>query len=163
LGVPGPVNVDNAAFALAVADLLDVPAEVAAERLSEVRDVSGRYRVVHMAGRELRLFLAKNPAGWKAALAMIPREGVLLLGANARGEDSLDTSWLWDVDVDPVQGRQVGVFGEAAEDLRLRLDYEGIPSVQARTLPELLPLVPATTPTTVVANYSAFQQLLRLF
>jgi UDP-N-acetylmuramyl tripeptide synthase len=162
LALPGPVNLDNAAFALAVADLLQVPAPVAAARMRAVSEVSGRYATLEVGGRSVRLLLAKNPAGWAAALPMVPDEGLLVLGVNARGEDSRDTSWLWDVDLASVRGREVGVFGEAAADLELRLRYEGIPTRSADTLGHLLPLLPPAPVVTAVANYSAFRGLLRV-
>jgi hypothetical protein len=166
LGVPGPVNVDNAAFALAVADLLDVPPPEAAGRFPGVVDVGGRYRHTRIGGTNVRLLLAKNPAGWEAAFGTLGddlNEGhPLALGVNAQGVDSRDTSWLWDVDFSPLQGARVGVFGEAADDLHLRLSYEGIPAVQGDTLPEVLSLLGTPPSATALANYSAFRQLLRM-
>jgi hypothetical protein len=135
---------------------------LAATRFRDIADVGGRYRQVRVGGTDVRLLLAKNPAGWEAALGMLEDDGVLALGVNARGVDSRDTSWLWDVDLTPVRGRTVGVFGEAVDDLRLRLDYEGIAAVQAETLADLLPLLGSPPTATALANYSAFQQLVRM-
>jgi UDP-N-acetylmuramyl tripeptide synthase len=160
LALPGAVNLDNAASALAVASLLGVPPAVAAARLRGVEDVAGRYRRLRGGGRPVRLLLAKNPAGWEAALEMLPVEGPLALGVNARGVDSRDTSWLWDVDLAALHGRPVGVFGEAADDLALRLLYEGVATVQAGTLAGLAPLLEAGE-LTAVANYTAFREVLR--
>lgn len=166
LGVPGPVNVDNAAFALAVADLLEVPPSVAAARFPGIVDVGGRYRQIRVGGTDVRLLLAKNPAGWEAAFGTLGEdlgEGrALALGVNAQGVDSRDTSWLWDVDFTLLHGHRVGVFGEAAEDLTLRLSYEGVDAVQAETLPQVLSMLGSPSAATALANYSAFRQLLRM-
>lgn len=162
LDVPGRVNLDNSAFALAAADQLEVPMSVAAERFRHIADVSGRYRHLRVGSTDVRVLLAKNPAGWEAALGMVGPDDVLALGVNARGEDSLDTSWLWDVDFTRLHGRRVGVFGEAGEDLRLRLEYEGIGTVQAATLAQVLPLLGPPIAATALANYSAFRQLVRM-
>ena len=69
LKLPGDVNRGNALFAIATAGLFGVPAEEAAARLAEVDDVDGRYAQLDLAGRPATLFLAKNPAGWAAALS----------------------------------------------------------------------------------------------
>ena len=108
LKLPGDVNRGNALFAIATANLFDVPADVAAARLAEVDDVDGRYARLDLGGRPATLFLAKNPAGWAAALSMIEEDSVLAVGINARIADGTDTSWLYDVPFERLAGRVVG-------------------------------------------------------
>ncbi|NUR83770.1 MAG: DUF1727 domain-containing protein, partial [Nonomuraea sp.] len=65
--LPGLANRSNAAMALAVAEAFGLPVERALPRLREVTSVAGRYTTVTREGRDARLLLAKNPAGWLEA------------------------------------------------------------------------------------------------
>lgn len=99
LQLPGRANKANATSSAAVAAVFGVPPQVALERMYQVQAVAGRYDVVTFLGRELRLLLAKNPAGWLETFSLIdPPPTPVILSVNARGADGTDTSWLWDVD-----------------------------------------------------------------
>ena len=70
--------------------------------------MAGRYTRLERRGRELRLLLAKNPAGWLEAFDVLtPGPAPVLLAVNAQGPDGRDTSWLWDVDYRVLRGRPV--------------------------------------------------------
>ncbi len=160
LALPGEVNRGNALFALAAVTALGEDADAALKRMSSVQDVDGRYADIELAGRRAPLLLAKNPAGWAAALSMIPDDGALIVGINARTADGTDTSWLWDVPFERLAGRTVGATGDRRHDLAVRLHYAGaVPVIDddpvrlARALPE--------GPLAVAANYTAFRELRR--
>jgi UDP-N-acetylmuramyl tripeptide synthase len=160
LKLPGTVNRGNAAFALAAAGVFGVPAEVAAARLADVEVVDGRYAQLDLGGRPARLFLAKNPAGWAAALAMIEPGAQLMVGINARIADGTDTSWLYDVPFERLEGRTVGAIGDRRDDLAVRLHYAGArPVVDADPVALAAALPPG--PLVVAANYTAFRELRR--
>lgn len=158
LRLPGAVNRGNAAFAIVAATLLGVPVEVAAARVAEVESVEGRYAHFDIAGHRARLLLAKNPAGWETALSMLNPEAALAVGVNARTADGMDTSWLWDVPFERLAGRQVGVFGERASDLAVRLHHADAVPLRADSLPELVGRLPGTE-LDIVANYTAFREV----
>ena len=99
---------------------------LAAPRLAQVASVAGRYAQVQRDGRNIRLLLAKNPAGWLEAFDMA-EDVPTLLSINARDPDGLDTSWLFDVDFSPLRGRHVLITGDRAYDLAVRLDVNDIP------------------------------------
>ncbi|HEY6796088.1 MAG TPA: MurT ligase domain-containing protein [Kineosporiaceae bacterium] len=160
LTLPGMVNRGNAAFALAAAAVLGVPPQVAAERLAGVDTVDGRYARLDLGGRPARLFLAKNPAGWAAALAMIEPESQLVVGINARIADGTDTSWLYDVPFERLAGRTVGAVGDRRDDLALRLHYAGATPVVDDDPVRLAASLPPG-PLAVAANYTAFRELRR--
>ena len=112
------------------------------------------------------MLLAKNPAGWTVSLELIEPDAVIALGVNARTQDGADTSWLWDVPFEQLAGRTVGVFGERAADLELRLVHAGVTTVRApgrgnladaHALADLLPAGELT----VLATYTTFQELRR--
>lgn len=160
LRLPGEVNRGNAAFAVAAAAALGVDAAQAAERLGEVAVVDGRYATLRLGDRSARLYLAKNPAGWAAALTMIEPESVLAVGINARIADGTDTSWLWDVPFERLAGRTVGAIGDRRDDLAVRLHYAGCEVVVDDDLLRLASRLPQG-PLVVAANYTAFREMRR--
>jgi UDP-N-acetylmuramyl tripeptide synthase len=158
--LPGTVNRGNAAFALAAAGVLGVPAATAAARLADVGEVDGRYAELDLGGRRARLFLAKNPAGWAAALTMIDPDSQLMVGINARIADGTDTSWLYDVPFERLAGRTVGATGDRRDDLAVRLHYAGATPVVDDDPVRLAAALPPG-PLVVAANYTAFRELRR--
>jgi lipid II isoglutaminyl synthase (glutamine-hydrolysing) len=160
LRLPGDVNRGNAAFAIAAAGVLGVPPDQAAARLAEVDTVDGRYAELDLGGRSARLLLAKNPAGWAAALTMIEPESVLIVGINARIADGTDTSWLYDVPFEYLDGRLVGATGDRRDDLAVRLRYAGATPVVHDDLVRLAGRMPEG-PLVVAANYTAFREMRR--
>ena len=157
LQLPGRVNRANAATALAVAAEFGVDPGLAAPRLAQVVSIAGRYAQVQRDGRDVRLLLAKNPAGWLEAFDMAD-DVPTLLSINSRDPDGLDTSWLFDVDFSPLQGRRVLITGERAYDLAVRLDINDIPFSHVDSFGEALRSVPAGR-VEVIANYTAFQDI----
>ena len=162
LVLPGAFNRGNAAMALAAAQVTDAVAPAAgAARLAEVPSVSGRYERVQVGPHEVRLMLAKNPAGWLELLDLIDdgdRPVVLLF--NAEGVDGRDPSWLYDVSFESLRGREVRVQGRRATDLLVRLQYDG---VAAHPVPGPLAAALATVPAgavDVIGNYTAFRSAL---
>lgn len=159
--LPGRVNLANAAMAVVTAASLGIDPQVAADALTRVTAVAGRYAVTEFEGRRTRLLLAKNPAGWAESLDMLPPGEPLVLALNADGADGRDPSWLYDVDFTTVLDRPVVVTGRRATDLLVRLEMDG--ATGARTAPDVrraLRLLPPG-PVVVVGNYTAFQQARR--
>jgi UDP-N-acetylmuramyl tripeptide synthase len=160
LKLPGDVNRGNALFAIATANLFGVAPQEAAARLAEVDDVDGRYARLDLGGRPATLFLAKNPAGWAAALSMIDEDSVLAVGINARIADGTDTSWLYDVPFERLQGQVVGSTGDRRADLAVRLHYAGATPIVDADLVRLAAKLP-DGPLVVAANYTAFREMRR--
>ena len=114
LALPGEHTRSNAAMALAAAQVLGVAPGGGRGAFATVHDVDGRYRTLWAT--DGRLFLGKNPAGWLEVLEVLdtgePRPLVLVFNANQ--PDGRDPSWLWDVPVERLRGREVIVAGERA-------------------------------------------------
>ncbi len=159
LALPGRANASNAVMALAVADFFGANVSQALPRLRTVSSVAGRYTQVERGGRQLRLLLAKNPAGWLEAFDVLgPAPGPVLLAVNAQVPDGRDTSWLWDVDYRVLRGRQVLVTGERRTDLAVRLESDEVPFELADGVDDAVRRVPPGH-LDVIANYTAFQQI----
>jgi UDP-N-acetylmuramyl tripeptide synthase len=159
LSLPGRANRANAAMALTLAGVLGADPPRAAAAMSGVAEVVGRYARVHVDGREARLLLAKNPAGWVEVFDILrspPLPVVVVI--NARVADGRDPSWLWDVPFERLAGRLVVASGERSRDLAVRLRYAGVEHLHEPD--PVLAIVAADAPTVeVVANYTSFQAL----
>ena len=159
LSLPGRANRANAVVALAVAGEFGVGAEQALPQLRKVTSVAGRYTQVQRGGRQVRLLLAKNPAGWLEAFDVLDAPPVpVLLSVNAREPDGKDTSWLWDVDYRVLHGRPVLVTGERRIDLAVRLEADRVPFELAEDVDDAVNRVDGGR-LDVIANYTAFQQI----
>jgi UDP-N-acetylmuramyl tripeptide synthase len=159
LRLPGRFNLGNAAMAMAAAAHLGVTPARAATAMSEVAAVAGRYATIRHGRHELRMLLAKNPAGWAETLSLLGG-GPLVLVVNAREADGRDTSWLWDVEFERLGSRPVLACGERAADLGVRLSYA---EIEHRTVSDPLAALVDLSPgqVDVVANYTAFRHLRR--
>jgi UDP-N-acetylmuramyl tripeptide synthase len=158
IALPGRANRSNAVVALAVAEAFGIHTANALREIREVTSVAGRYTQVSRRGCDIRLLLAKNPAGWLEALDVIaPPPAPVLLAVNAQGPDGRDTSWLWDVDFRRLRGRTILVGGERRLDLAVRLEADEVPFQLVSSIDEAIDA--AKSPTIeVLANYTAFQQ-----
>lgn len=159
-GLPGLVNVGNAAVAVAAAACLGVPVRQAVAGVESVTEVDGRYRVVDYRGHAVRTLLAKNPAGWMETLRILGDTTThpLVLAINAREADGRDLSWLWDVPFEQLRGRHTTVCGERAADIAVRLNYAGVAHRVLADPGQAIASLPLG-PVDVVANYSAFTEL----
>lgn len=161
LQLPGRANKANAASSAAVAAVFGVPPQVALERMYRVQAVAGRYDVVQFMQRDLRLLLAKNPAGWLETFSLIdPPPTPVILSVNARGADGTDTSWLWDVDYTRLTGHPIFVVGDRKLDLAVRLEVANQHFQVCDNLDQAVQLAPPGR-IEVIANYTAFQDLRR--
>jgi UDP-N-acetylmuramyl tripeptide synthase len=159
LVLPGRANRSNAVVALAVADVFGVGVPQALQAAGQVRSVAGRYTRVQRHGCDVRLLLAKNPAGWLEALDILaPAPAPVLLAVNAQVPDGRDTSWLWDVDYRRLRGRPVFVAGQRRTDLAVRLEADEVEFRLVSGIDEAV--AGAASPALeVIANYTAFQQV----
>ncbi len=159
LALPGRANASNAVMALAVASYFGVGVDQALPLLRDVKSVAGRYTQVERQGRQVRLLLAKNPAGWLEAFDVLaPRPVPVLLAVNAQGPDGRDTSWLWDVDYRFLIGRPVLVTGERGTDLAVRLEADQVPFEVVTGIDDAVSRITGGE-LDVLANYTAFQQI----
>jgi UDP-N-acetylmuramyl tripeptide synthase len=159
LSLPGRANQANAVMALTVATVLGADRDRALAAMATVGEVVGRYASVQVGGREARLLLAKNPAGWMEIFDVLrPTPLPVVVVINARIADGRDPSWLWDVPFEQLAGRLVIASGERSRDLAVRLRYAG---VEHGHEPDPVAAIAATGAPSVdvVANYTSFQAL----
>jgi UDP-N-acetylmuramyl tripeptide synthase len=163
LSIPGEVNVGNAALAAAAAGLWGVTPADAFSAMSRIGEIDGRYLTASVDGVPVRLLLAKNPAGWVEALAMLPDHDVgVVVAVNARAADGRDPSWLWDVRFEVLQGRFAVATGERSRDVAVRLRYAGVDHVRIDDEAAAVREAGRIGEVEVLANYTAFQTYRRV-
>lgn len=164
LALPGRVNAANAAMVVAAAVSMGAEAGRTITALNTVTDVAGRYRIASIADAQVRMLLAKNPAGWQEAIDMLgPPPRPLVASINARIADGRDPSWLWDVPFERLRGRFVVALGERRHDLAVRLRYAEVEHGIADDLHAAVALAAehdGAVEVDLIANYTAFQDYL---
>ncbi len=166
LQLPGAANQANAAMAVVAANLLGVAPSASLPALRTVASVGGRYQTVSLGGRQVRLLLGKNPAGWSEMFGMLaPAPAPVVIAINARAADGKDPSWLWDVPFERLADREVIATGDRRHDLAVRLMYAEVshttvadPWTSGLSFDAGLPGQPALD---AVGTYTAFRELLR--
>lgn len=165
LELPGSMNRGNAAQAVAAAVAMGADAAAAVAAVSGVDEVAGRYRIIDVGAHEVRILLAKNPAGWQEALSMVDQHAAgAVISINGQVPDGEDLSWLWDVHFEHFGQTFAGVpivaAGERGTDLAVRLGYAGVRHTLVHdTLAAIASCPPGRVE--VIANYTAFLQLQR--
>ena len=174
IGLPGQFNRANAAMVVTALPCMDDrwdggpgrTVDDALAAMAAVDEVAGRFSTVVRGGVDVRLLLAKNPAGWTALFDLLDESGSAalptVLSVNARIADGLDTSWLWDVPFERLRGRTVVATGERCRDLAVRLRYAEVAhTVVPDPVAALDVAIQGTTGTQVefVGNYTAFAVL----
>ncbi len=142
LPLPGLYNVYNALGAIALCLALGVSLERAVAGVGVVSAAFGRAQTLMIDGRELSILLIKNPAGANEVLRTLALEdGPLdLLGVLNDGvADGRDVSWIWDADLELLDGRvrRVTCAGTRAAELALRVRYAGIEPERIKVVPAL--------------------------
>jgi lipid II isoglutaminyl synthase (glutamine-hydrolysing) len=129
--LPGFYNVYNALAAIATAQALQIDWAPVVSGIQQFKPAFGRGERVQVAGRTLRILLAKNPTGFNEVLRTLfsgneARRVLMML--NDHIADGRDVSWIWDVDFERIVDHSpvLTITGTRALDLALRLKYAGI-------------------------------------
>jgi lipid II isoglutaminyl synthase (glutamine-hydrolysing) len=131
LPLTGLYNAYNALAAAACAAALELGRPAVQRGLNTATAGFGRQERMHVAGREVQIMLAKNPAGLNQVLRTIAANDSnadVAVFLNDNIADGRDVSWIWDVDFELLSGktRSVTVSGVRAWDMALRLKYAGM-------------------------------------
>jgi lipid II isoglutaminyl synthase (glutamine-hydrolysing) len=165
LPLAGLHSVYNALATAAAGLALGLPPESTAAALAESGPAFGRQERFQVRGREVRILLAKNPAGLNEVIRTLAATGGplnLLWLLNDGIQDGRDVSWIYDADVEVLAGRPrvLVAGGSRAHDLALRLHLGGLepdavdPGVRL-PLTDALARVPEGARLDVVATYTA--------
>jgi lipid II isoglutaminyl synthase (glutamine-hydrolysing) len=174
LALTGLYNAYNALAAAAAAVAIGLEPYAIERGLNAATAGFGRQERMRVAGRDVQIILAKNPAGLNQVLRTIAVDGAggdIALFLNDNIADGLDVSWIWDVDFELLAGktRSVTVSGLRAWDMALRLKYAGVsdngsasPLVEpqpAEALKQALQTTPEGGTLYVIPTYTAMLQV----
>ncbi|MXZ47551.1 MAG: DUF1727 domain-containing protein [Chloroflexi bacterium] len=180
LGVELPLEglyaVYNALGAAAAAHALGIDAGTIASALRRAPPAFGRQEAFTLDGRDVRLWLAKNPAGLNAVLRTLappsdePEERLhLMMLLNDGIQDGRDVSWIYDADIELLAGHAASlvVSGDRAADLALRCHLAGLEVDEVQppagvAVARSLQLAPEGARVDVVATYTAMMEMREL-
>jgi UDP-N-acetylmuramyl tripeptide synthase len=167
----GYYNLYNALAAFCAAERLGVAREDIRLGLENYVSVQGRMEQLSLPGFKLTLNLIKNPTGFNQAittLAGLNKPLCLLIAINDLAADGRDISWLWDVELETLCGREdkitkVICSGLRAEDMAVRLKYAGLKPEKLlveQSLPKAVELLEGFQPSSeqavyILSNYTA--------
>ncbi|WP_346887873.1 Mur ligase family protein [Clostridium sp. UBA1056] len=123
----GEYNIYNSLCALSVARELCVQPNSIKVSLQNQKSSFGRQETININGKELKIILVKNPAGYNQAINTLllndkPIDLALMLNDNYA--DGTDVSWIWDVDFEKLNSLEINdiiVSGIRLYDMAVRL------------------------------------------
>ncbi|MEG1257165.1 Mur ligase family protein [Clostridium sp.] len=123
----GEYNIYNGLCALSVTKELGINSESIKTSLCNQKSSFGRQESININGKELKIILVKNPAGYNQALNTIllnnnPINLALMLNDNYA--DGTDVSWIWDVDFEKLtelEIKDIIISGIRLYDMAIRL------------------------------------------
>ncbi|AAK78938.1 UDP-N-acetylmuramyl tripeptide synthase [Clostridium acetobutylicum] len=132
LNQPGVYNIYNALCAYSVAKFLGIEDDTIFDSLKNSKSSFGRQETIDIAGKNVKIILVKNPAGYDEAIKTISldkRELSLAVLLNDNYADGRDVSWIWDVDFEKLSNlniNKVMVSGIRLYDMAIRLKVAGL-------------------------------------
>lgn len=129
---PGVYNIYNGLCAIATAKILEIDEEVIRSALKTTASSFGRQESIQINGKEVKIILVKNPAGYNEALNTVSldhRSLNLCMLLNDNYADGRDVSWIWDVDFEQLKNLNIAntiVGGSRLYDMAVRLKVAGL-------------------------------------
>ena len=169
--LPGTYNLYNALAALSLGQGFGLELDLMRSSLSTTTAAFGRVEQIEIQGRTICLLLIKNPAGFTQVLEtfLAGRDEVrALFVINDLHADGRDVSWLWDVPLEVLAGRQNVVFttGIRGADMAVRLHYAGVEAQAAADakagLKTLIEATPVGGTAYVLPTYTAMLEVRKL-
>ena len=131
LSQSGLYNIYNALCAYAITSELKVSNDTIIKSLENQSSSFGRQEIVNIEGKELKIILVKNPAGYNQALdtLSLSKENMSLgFFLNDNYADGRDVSWIWDVNFENLLSLNVddiAIGGIRTYDMAIRLKICG--------------------------------------
>ncbi len=131
IGQPGVYNIYNGLCAYSVCSELGVTDEVIYDSLKNQSSHFGRQETLNVEGKEVKIVLVKNPAGYNQALDTLSLDNRNFSAAfllNDNYADGRDISWIWDVNFEQATTLKIDdiiVGGVRAYDMAIRLKIAG--------------------------------------
>jgi lipid II isoglutaminyl synthase (glutamine-hydrolysing) len=134
--LPGTYNKYNIHAAALVLNEIGLDNKQIEESFSSFKPAFGRQEIVEYKGKNVQIFLSKNPTSFNQSFKAITelQAKTLLIVLNDRIPDGRDISWIWDTDISGIDRfKHILVSGDRVYDMALRLKYElGIKNYDSR-------------------------------
>ena len=153
VNIPGYFNVYNALAAIQSALNIGFEIKEINQALESTLPAFGRGEIINSNGKELHIFLVKNPAGFNLNLDLLKRIKSINLSLvlNDKTADGKDVSWIWDSNLEIINEYDINSIycsGTRSEDMLLRCKYalsekqsKSINLVEIKDIGKLLDLI----------------------
>ncbi|HVF69659.1 MAG TPA: Mur ligase family protein [Xanthomonadales bacterium] len=131
--LPGTYNKYNTHAAVLTLREIGIGEHDIENSFQDFKPAFGRQEIVNYKGKNVQIFLSKNPTSLNQSFQAISELGgnTVLFVLNDRIPDGRDISWIWDVDFPNIQSfKNILVAGDRVYDMALRLKYENIDNFQ---------------------------------
>lgn len=128
----GTYNIYNSLCAYSISRYLGIPIKTICYTLENLSSTFGRQEIVDINGKNLKIILVKNPAGFDEALKSVNLDSTnksLALLLNDNYADGTDVSWIWDVCFEDLNHKGIDdvlVSGIRLYDMGIRLKVAGL-------------------------------------
>lgn len=128
----GTYNIYNGLCAYSIAKELGIADSAIKKSLENQSSSFGRQETINIEGKDVKIFLVKNPAGYNQSLDTICLNKEKFAAAfllNDNYADGQDVSWIWDVDFEKLTETnidEVYISGLRAYDMAIRLKTAGL-------------------------------------
>lgn len=128
----GTYNIYNGLCAYSIAKELGISDSAIKKSLENQSSSFGRQETINIEGKDVKIFLVKNPAGYNQSLDTICLNKEKFAAAfllNDNYADGQDVSWIWDVDFEKLTETnidEVYISGLRAYDMAVRLKTAGL-------------------------------------
>ncbi len=141
----GFYNAYNILAATALASLAGFQPEVIRKAIAGYKPGAGRMETFNIKGKKVVLILVKNPTGLNQSLSMVLQDETrqnLFMALNDNAADGRDVSWIWDADLEFINGAEnrinrVICSGQRSGDMAIRIKYAGLNPGKITIEPEL--------------------------
>ncbi len=130
---PGTYNMYNALCAYSIAVVCGISTSYIYDSLKKQKSSFGRQEAINIEGKEIKIILVKNPAGYDQAintLSLDSRTFNLAVLLNDNYADGRDVSWIWDVNFEKLSSLDIDkimISGIRLYDMAIRLKVAGLP------------------------------------
>lgn len=133
INIPGTYNIYNALCAFTIAKEIGIDNSVIFNSLKSQKSSFGRQEVIDIEGKQVKIILVKNPAGYDQAISTVSldnRKINLAVLLNDNYADGRDVSWIWDVKFEKLSTLNIDkilISGLRLYDMAIRLKTAGLP------------------------------------
>ena len=130
---PGVYNIYNALCAFSICKTLGIKNSIIFDSFKSQKSSFGRQESINIDGKDVKIILVKNPAGYDQAVTTITfdkRNINLAVLLNDNYADGRDVSWIWDVNFEKLNSLNIDnimISGIRLYDMAIRLKIAGLP------------------------------------